>query len=130
MPAYTVYSTTSGEILRNGTCNNADVSLQAGEGETAIGSFYNDDNKYYDFDSSSFLDRPIMGIEISSKKVAIDQEVIITGIPAGTTFLYSAGSETIDDGQVEWSSNVSGGYEIILSNFPYQTEVFSIEVTA
>lgn len=127
---YTVINTSTGQITRSGYTTEIDYEKQAHDGEMVIKGQYNDSLNYWDIESNKIKQRPKMSLSISSKEAAIGEEITITGIPEGTVFLYGNGEETIDDGEVEWSSNVAGHFEFVLSNFPYQTEVIQVEVTA
>tara|TARA_R110000744_G_scaffold29513_7_gene70422 strand:+ start:631 stop:1020 length:390 start_codon:yes stop_codon:yes gene_type:complete len=128
MAKFCVYKD-DGAITRVGNCISSQISVQAQTGETAMQC---DDNatmsKYYVLDNEAIL-RPIMGISISSLSVNIGVDVVITGIPEDTIVTHTGGSEEVDDGDIEWSSNTAGNFELKLVNFPYKTEVVKIEVT-
>lgn len=129
MARFCVYND-DGVIQRTGRCPTGFIPQQAQAGETAMACADDVSMRFNYVVDGEVYDRPKMALNISSKQVSIDEEIIITGIPNGTVFLYGNAEETIDDGQVEWSSNVAGNFEFVLSNFPYQTEVIQIEVTA
>lgn len=129
MARFCVYNQ-GGVIQRTGRCPAGFIAQQAQTGETAMPcqddvsmrSHYVVDGKVYE--------RPRMALDISAVTVQTDEEIIIKGIPVGTIFNWGSGMEQVDDGQVEWSSNVAGAFEFVLANFPYQIEVIKIEVTA
>jgi hypothetical protein len=129
MARFCVYNN-DGVIQRTGRCPTGHIPQQAQAGETAMACADDVSMRFHYIVDDEVYDRPKMALDISSKQVSVDEEIIIRGIPVGTVFLYGNGEETIDDGQVEWSSNVAGNFEFVLSNFPYQTEVIQVEVTA
>lgn len=53
---YTVYNSTTGEVLRIGSCKDDDLSLQAGDGEVAIEGTYLDTEYYWD--GSEMVEKP------------------------------------------------------------------------
>lgn len=129
MAKFCIYND-DGLIKRVGNCPSAQISVQAQAGETAMQCDNNVTmSKYYILDGQAVL-KPIMGISISSLSVSIGVDVAITDIPEGTIVTHTGGSEEVDDGDIEWSSNTAGNFELRLENFPYKTEVISIEVTA
>lgn len=129
MARFCVYND-DGVIQRTGRCPTGFIAQQAEDGETAMPC--QDDismRNHYVVDGEVY-NRPTMSLDISALSVQTNEEIIIKGIPVGTIFNWGSGMEQVDDGQVEWSSNVAGSFEFVLSNFPYQIEVIKIEVTA
>jgi hypothetical protein len=73
-------------------------------------------------------DRPIMALSVVPDVIDIDDVLLITGIPEGTTCHHVAGETVIDDGQLEWETNSAGHYVFRLVNFPYREERFLVKV--
>tara|TARA_R110000868_G_C10776131_1_gene755128 strand:- start:242 stop:637 length:396 start_codon:yes stop_codon:yes gene_type:complete len=127
---YTVIQSNTGEIIKSGACLQDDITKQAVDGQTAVEGQWHDAVYFWDLDAQEFVLRPEMNLTISATTIGVDETLSITGIPEGTALQYVGGQETIDDGELEWSSNVAGAYLFILTNFPYQERVVQIEVTA
>lgn len=129
MARFCVYNE-DGVIQRTGRCPTGFIAQQAQAGETAMPCQDDVSMRSHYVVNGEVYERPRMALDISALSVQTDEEIIIKGIPVGTIFNWGSGMEQVDDGQVEWSSNVAGSFEFVLSNFPYQIEVIKIEVTA
>jgi len=127
---YTVIQEDTGDIVRSGTCLQDDIASQAGDGQSAVEGQWHDAVYYWDTNAREFVLRPDMNLNISATTINVNQTISITGIPEGTVLQYIGGQQVIDDGELEWSSNVAGAYLFILANFPYQERVVQIEVTS
>lgn len=74
--------------------------------------------------------RPTMPITISIDgipvpidaeiKAGVDTVLRIDGIVEGSSFTHPQGEITVDDGYVEWSAAMPGGYYFRIDNFPYK----------
>ena len=69
----------------------------------------------------ALVDRPLMSLS--------DVEMVITGLPTGSEVHHQGGVAVIDDGSLEWSSDLPGVYSFMVVKFPYQEEVFHVTVT-
>lgn len=71
---YTVYNSTTGEVLRVGSCCGGDLSLQAGDGEVAIEGSYLDTEYYWN--GSEMVEKPTRPSESHSWGVGEKQWVL------------------------------------------------------
>lgn len=123
---YTVYDNATGEIVKSGSCVDSDLSLQSISGQSVAQGKFDDASEYYNgFD---FVDRPKMSLTVSATIAEINEEIVISNIPEGTVVHYIDGSETVNDGIIEWSSVIAGMFTFIFVNFPYIEERLKIEI--
>jgi hypothetical protein len=64
--------------------------------------------------------RPVMPL-VFPEDGDVDVPYEITGIPEGTVVTFPGGTVMVDDGFVEWTSEVEGSFRFMFVNFPYQT---------
>lgn len=86
--------------------------------------------QYLDVYSGELVARPRMSLTHTGLTVAVGEALRITGIPPGTLLKHRDGELTVDDGYLEWSSEVPGQFLFILENFPFQREVLHAQVVA
>ena len=87
-----------------------------------------DANQTY-FLSDVETDRPDFSLSISHSEMTVSDELVITGIPAGTLVTYLGGTETVNDGSFNWSTASAGEYPFKLELFPYRLEELVLIVT-
>tara|TARA_R110000868_G_scaffold337410_1_gene598313 strand:+ start:583 stop:978 length:396 start_codon:yes stop_codon:yes gene_type:complete len=121
----------TGKIMRTGSCPEKDFNIQAGAGETAyiVASAPNMLEQYRFPVTGRIRSRPEFDLSISGLTISVGETLLISGIPTGTVVDYVGGSEIVDDGDIEWSSEIAGEYEFVFQNFPYQAKVVKIEIT-
>jgi hypothetical protein len=120
----------SGEIVRGGSCSKEDLKLQAGEGEVAeeaTGNF-NDLDHYHD--GGAYVDRPAFDLQPTPLNIDTSQSLLIGNIPAGTLVKHPDGELIVDDDFLEWSCAEPGDYEFTFENFPYIPETLIATVTS
>ena len=77
----------------------------------------------------ALVDRPLMSLSPPPETLQVDVEMVITGLPTGSEVHHQGGVAVIDDGSLEWSSDLPGVYSFMVVKFPYQEEVFHVTVT-
>tara|TARA_R110000868_G_scaffold313856_1_gene574857 strand:- start:1671 stop:2057 length:387 start_codon:yes stop_codon:yes gene_type:complete len=120
MSQFYKYKNTNGEIVATGTCPDADLHFQNEDGFTVKEGQCDDATQYWDGERLAI--RPIMNLDVSAETIKVDELFTINNIPSGTEVNYPNGSEIVDDGEVEWSTEVAGRFYFIFNNFPYQSE--------
>jgi hypothetical protein len=100
MANFIVYNDISGEILRNGTCPNSMIAIQANESnESAMERLteYPDDLFYIDIPSLIVRSKADFPIIIDSLSKPIDEVFQITNIPLNTFYeIHHAESENVE----------------------------------
>lgn len=107
-------------------------NAQADDSWFEIPGYIDDYDKYVTtgVDGPEITTRPAMALTVSSTAVGINEDVTVSGVPTGTLVHHPDGSNTVNDGTLEWSSTLPGVHRLILENFPYQDEEITIEVTS
>lgn len=77
----------------------------------------------------ALVDRPLMSLSPPPETLQVDVEMVITGLPTGSEVHHQGGVAVIDDGSLEWASDLPGVYSFMVVKFPYQEEVFHVTVT-
>lgn len=77
---------------------------------------------YYDKNEAAVQIRPSMELAINSTDLIVNNYLTITNIPIGTVVKYPGGEITVDDGEIEWTTEDEGAYTFRLINFPYIEE--------
>lgn len=149
MTEFVIYDSTNGSIRRTGDAPDEMLSLQVNDindellipviDVQSVGS----DTHYIVNDE--ITERPVVGSLLVNETPANglgdtiaaqtgeENAVIITGIPAGTECIISVGNSillsepSVDDGEVELASDVSGSYKIRLIKYPNREAVFIVE---
>lgn len=128
---YVVYRNDNGMIVRSGQCQLGMSSYQSYEGETSI--VYDldigesDEKMYFDLTTSAITHRPEMDTTLVGQ--------VISGIPTGTMVEVTDEdgnvlvSQSISDGECDLSGSDTGGYTVIMRNFPFQDKFIHLEVT-
>jgi hypothetical protein len=75
------------------------------------------------------IDRPMMNLSPPPESLKVNEEMVITGVPLGSEVHHQGGVAVIDDGSLEWASDVPGVFGFIVIKFPHQEEVFHVKVT-
>ncbi|CAM3843938.1 hypothetical protein [Parendozoicomonas haliclonae] len=120
----TVYNEKTGQI--EGVISSSDMDglyAQRREGfAVCLGEFDNGE-KY--IKAGEVLDRPTMGISIQ-KPTTVGEDLVISGVPDNTLVFYPGGQAVIDDGVLEWTSEIPGTFRLTLTNFPYKEQIISV----
>lgn len=134
---YTVYNTTTGEIVRQVKCPSDSADLQAGDGEDLLDGGYNDLDYYIDLTQTSPELKPSMPGAINTTTIAADgvDAATITGLPTqsmnGNSIAVTAKvgrqRHNVTDGEVVFSTDTPGAYTIECSAPTYLPAVFSVE---
>ena len=116
-------------IIRHGTCQDSDLSLQATGTEIADENTgnWNDHDHYHD--GSNYVDKLTFSLTVSATSITTAETLTITGIPTGTTVIFPGGEEIVNDGEIEWDSTVAGDFVLEFKLFPYFDLEVPIEVT-
>lgn len=123
---YEIYDASSGEILKEATCNSTQAQYQfdtsAGEDILLVDEHVNPELYYISGDA--LIARPSMGISLNKANIDADgvDQAVISNIPAGTMCYMPGGEEECNDGSIEFSADAAGAYRISLENFPYKKE--------
>jgi len=127
---HVVYHLPSGEITKYARLNEENIELnqEPGESYSIITFPIADVSLMYMVDGEPAY-RPVMTLTYSPLEFDVSEELVVTGIPAGSTVHYPGGSVTVDDGTIEWGSVVAGRFPFSIEKFPYLTERFNVEVT-
>lgn len=120
----------TGRILRTGHVSNPDdVAGQAGVGELVFEGNASDVFDYYDIEAGETKPRTSNPTAISTLSFTADlfDSVILTNVPANSSVRVRGQSYLVDDGEFEYSTNVPGKFEIVVSSFPELDKVFKVE---
>jgi hypothetical protein len=121
MSLYATYDPVTGEILRSGQCQESDIELQAGDGQSVIereNPDHHDSNAYVM--EGVITERPAMPATIDI--------LTISDVPEGVVLTIEGTDYTITDGTAELSFTLPGTYQVKLALWPYVDAQF--EVTA
>jgi len=73
-------------------------------------------------------ERPLMSLVVGATEFSTEENITISGVPVGAVFSHPGGEESITDGEVEWSSALSGRYLLQVTCFPYKEESIYVQV--
>lgn len=128
-----IHDTINGEIKGwvEGSPDSMGSWIEPGQSFFEVQEFGDSDQVYVDVATEELIPRPLMGISVGSLQIDADNvdSCNITGIPAGTMAILRGpveGESEINDGTLEITTDVSGGYMIRLENFPYQVEEMTL----
>ena len=116
---FTVYSASTGKILRTGECSPYDLLLQArNTSECAIGKEANDATQY------------ILNGEVTDKHeiTATLSGLVISGLPIPVTVTIERVRYEVVDGTVELSFNFPGAYKVLCEALHYLPKTFEVTV--
>ena len=126
MKTHSIYDLTTGVIRMSITSNDPRVlEINLGENEGAIEG------------EVSALNCLVIGGEIKPRpeiaqsathKIKQGEELVVGGIPEGTTLHHPGGTCVIDDGELSWSSAEPGVFELMMINAHYKPCQIKIEV--
>jgi len=130
---YVVRDTTTGEIMRTGSCPASLVSSQAGTGEVSEVNIDNVDDvtNYYDITSGEYKTKLNFTITQDKTQIADDgiDTVVFSNIPAGTLVIVrKSGEYVVNDGILSYKSDIPGKKEFIIINHKYETTTLDVEV--
>lgn len=126
---FVLYDKVSGKIECSGLTDETVLDTYVTERLVYIESEAIDGQAFYiDVATKEPIERPGMGLTISSLAVHVLTAVVISNVPVGTKFQHEDGEDIIDDGLLEWSSNVAGLQIFHLTNFPYQEEYIHVQI--
>ncbi len=108
------------------------VTANAKEGQSwkEVQENYDPAKIYVDIQADEIKDKPELPVTISSTQFSVDGQLDMTGVPAGTVFNHPDGSDVVDDGVIEWSTDEPGDYKFVLELFPYLEKEICCEVSA
>ena len=120
MRNFTVYSKSTGEVLRSGKCNEEEFDAQVVEADEAVLPISVDDSDYYvNLATNRKNIRPRPNVK-ASYQIAIDSGIVRFSVPKGTTVTFAEQSYIIDDGIVELSHTVAGDFFLVVTPpFPW-----------
>lgn len=111
MPAYTVYKTTTGEIVGDLICSEQDIALNVRSGEAYVDGAYSAFT-YYILNGTPTLKAVMSPVVVGST---------ISELPIPCTVYVDSTLYQVDDGVFEFSSPLPGPYKCIISAVPYLT---------
>lgn len=141
MKNYVVYITATGEILRTGVCQDADVALQAATGQTSVEDTANQATEYYP--SGVKTARPLLttvatwsaltlvanGTATVTLGSTLPNPTKITVTPPPNLGIAAIPEQTVTDGSFVLSTTVAGAYTVTARAFPYQDYTVTINGT-
>jgi hypothetical protein len=83
---------------------------------------------YVDINSQEVVERLEMTLGYGPLEIEVDEEFMISGIPAGARLVHPGGEEIIEEGGVIWASETPGRFPLRIVRFPYKTEVLYVQV--
>jgi hypothetical protein len=122
MTQYATYDTTTGRIIRSGTCQPEDLAFQAKQGQSVVeldDSSKNDANSF--ISGGVVVPRPSNPATISG--------LTISNIPTGCVLTIEGTAYIVNDGTAELSFNAPGTYSVGASLWPYLPKAFEVPVT-
>lgn len=116
---FTLYDLATGRFLYQAYAENEDA-LTIPDGEAAVVGEFDGETHYAV--AGEAVERPEMPITVDKTDIASDDidTATLTGIPAGTkAVIPDVGTVLIDDGELQFTTDVVGNSVIRLSCFPY-----------
>lgn len=121
---FTIYSTTTGEILRVGSCSEADYEHQTtSSAEGIVADHYQHSEWYVDILTTFPVRRPSMDIKLSSKEIPADgiTSIQVTGIPLGSIVTLNGINQIAYKTTAQLIFDIEGSYLFSVTLFPYTT---------
>lgn len=117
-------------IIRAGTCQECDVSLQARQGEVAITDVWgaSDDTHYWDDENA--MAAPKLSLDLFAAPIKADgiDATLIADVPEGVYVTWTDGfREAVTDGVVEFATTQSGSYKLIFDGVKYLRQEVIVE---
>lgn len=131
MTYFTVYDTTTGEILRVGECPSYMVADQPGTGEDVLEEYGDYDTQYVV--AGALTPRPSVAASIDKTEIQADgfDTATITGIPAGWAYEISNGETGATvGGDIELTALEAGTFTLRFTNWPYQDIEYTLTASA
>jgi hypothetical protein len=127
MTVYLVHDS-AGRILRSGNCLPADLTHQAGPGETALAAAGRDDLHW--IDGGVVTDRPVTGLP-ATHSVAANTDWPVPDVPEGTEVLIDgAAAGTVDGDGLTLNFPDAGVWRVrLLPPFPWRPADCVVTVT-
>jgi hypothetical protein len=123
------YDPVDGRILTSGGYADVDIELNRPTPESLTIEADNADQGTQYVQESVLVSRPELSlVGIPTQGLAINEEMVVTGLPVGTEVHHQEGMTVIDDGSLEWSTNTPGKYFFRILNFPHQEVFFCVQV--
>lgn len=123
------YDPSDGRILKSCSTNATSIEANRPVGASHMFADNVDIGTQYVL-AGEIADRPAMALSALPGIIGIDEEFVVTGFPSGTECHHIDGISTIDDGSLEWESDVEGVFSFRCLAFPYQEEFFRVKVEA
>ena len=128
--ALVFYDPTDGKILTSGSYAEIDIELNRPTPEAKIIEADNANQGTQYVLDGALADRPEMVLSGMQDVLGVNEEMVVTGLPVGTVVHHADGELTVDDGSLEWASNVPGAFYLRILNFPYQEVFLRVQVTS
>ena len=126
----TYYDGESGEIISTATLSNVQEAIDyKPDGAQILEGVRGTAKQEYVY-NGKLQAKQSMGAQLSGPEIAINEEVSISNIPTGARVYFTGGMEIVDDGLIEWSSDVPGRFLLLVVHPMYLEEEFYIEVVA
>lgn len=130
--SFIVHNSTTGEILRTGSCPGDMIEIQVMEkGESVIEGNADDLTQYIDIINQTVVDKPAHPATINKVTMLADQldRIIITNLPNPTTVIFCDTFYEVTDGDFDFTIDTPGEYKIICQSFPYLDKEFTINAS-
>lgn len=122
-----------GEILRTGSCPGSMFAIQSEAGENITEGSADDVIQYIDTSLGipSIANKPALGASIDKTEIVANGTDLatITGLPDNTTVTVDNTTYEVTDGELEFSSDVPGTFEIVCTAARRLSQVFIVEAT-
>lgn len=136
--SFTVFDAVTGQILRSGVCRDTLVSAQADTGEVAIQAASNDLTQYVDDPQGtpSLASKTNPGVTQDKASVLSDGVDFVTfgSVPldAVISVVDPEGvlTEYAHDGTLEYSTELTGSYQVSITGVTYLTQELTFEATS
>lgn len=121
---YTVYNPATGDIEFNiiGSVVEGDVP----EGFAVAEGKFDSQQYIYDTSQQTFIERPVLSLQYSTDPVTVDTYFRIDGIPEGATVAYPGGSLVVDDGFIEWTTDIPGNHTFTVTAPPHLPQTITV----
>lgn len=132
MNSYAIYDSATGKIDRIYQGTEAEAQLQPLQGESVIevAQGVTDVNSFVVTSTGTVESKQAFPISASATEITADgvDELVITGIPVGTTVTWPDGQQDeVTDGEVRFSVDLVGTYTLRLEALQYLTEDITVE---
>ncbi len=141
MKYFTVYNTTTGEILRTGQVPDDMLTIQAQTGETVVEAIANPATEYYSAGVKTA--RPLLttvatwdvtsiianGTFKATLGATLPNPTTVSVKPPANSGIAAIADQTVTDGTFTLATTVAGAYVVTAKAFPYQDYTVTINAT-